>query len=95
MEDSVGALPDWLWREHADRESDAPTEVQSITPASKALSTRLKKAGFSFVGPTTVYAFMQAMGLVNDHLEGCYIREECEAERRSVMNRTTSSQGGG
>ena len=42
---------------------------------SVALSKDLKKRGFSFVGPTTVYAFMQAMGLVNDHLEGCHVRE--------------------
>ena len=41
----------------------------------------LKKRGFSFVGPTTVYAFMQAMGLVNDHLERCFVRDEVEAAR--------------
>jgi DNA-3-methyladenine glycosylase I len=52
------------------------------TPASTALSKALRKRGWSFVGPTTVYAFMQAMGLVNDHLEGCSCREEIEAERR-------------
>jgi DNA-3-methyladenine glycosylase I len=46
----------------------------AITPTSKALSRDLKKRGFTFVGPTTVYAFMQAMGLVNDHLEGCAFR---------------------
>lgn len=45
------------------------------TPSSTALSKDLKKRGWSFVGPTTAYAFMQAMGLVNDHLEGCYCRE--------------------
>ena len=89
LEESVGALPDWLWREYASAESDAPSAVPSITPASKELSTRLKKAGFSFVGPTTVYAFMQAMGLVNDHLEGCHVREECDADRRSVLTRRT------
>ena len=89
LEESVGALPEWLWREYASAESDAPAAVPSITPASKELSTRLKKAGFSFVGPTTVYAFMQAMGLVNDHLGGCHVREECDAERRSVLTRRT------
>ena len=45
------------------------------TPSSRALSKDLKKRGWKFVGPTTAYAFMQAMGLVNDHLEGCYCRE--------------------
>jgi len=45
------------------------------TPSSTALSKELKSRGWSFVGPTTAYAFMQAMGLVNDHLEGCFVRE--------------------
>ena len=47
----------------------------------KTLAKDLKKRGWRFVGPTTVYAFMQAMGLVNDHLEGCDAREPCERER--------------
>jgi DNA-3-methyladenine glycosylase I len=51
------------------------------TDASRRLSRELKKRGFSFVGPTTAYAFMQAMGLVNDHLEGCEFRGEVELER--------------
>jgi DNA-3-methyladenine glycosylase I len=46
------------------------------------LAKELKKRGWSFVGPTTVYAFMQAMGLVNDHLDGCYCRALAERERR-------------
>ena len=45
------------------------------------MSRDLKKRGWSFVGPTTVYAFMQAMGLVNDHVEGCVIRAEVERAR--------------
>ena len=53
----------------------------ATTPASIRLSKELKKLGFSFVGPTTVYAFMQAMGLVNDHLEGCAVREGAERAR--------------
>ncbi|MEO1248844.1 MAG: DNA-3-methyladenine glycosylase I [Pseudomonadota bacterium] len=53
------------------------------TPESTALSKDLKKRGWSFVGPTTVYAFMQAMGLVNDHIEGCAFREEVEAMRKA------------
>lgn len=51
------------------------------TPESKALSKALKSRGWRFVGPTTCYAFMQAMGLVNDHLEGCCIRGAVEAAR--------------
>jgi DNA-3-methyladenine glycosylase I len=49
------------------------------------MSKDLKRRGWSFVGPTTVYAFMQAMGLVNDHLEGCHVRGECAESRRRVM----------
>jgi len=51
------------------------------TEVSKRLSKDLRKRGFSFVGPTTAYAFMQAMGMVNDHLEGCDFRAEAEAQR--------------
>ncbi len=53
----------------------------SQSPASVALSKDLKKRGWSFVGPTTMYAFMQAMGLVNDHLEGCVVRARAQAAR--------------
>jgi DNA-3-methyladenine glycosylase I len=55
------------------------------TPESTALSRDLRRRGWSFVGPTTVYAFMQAMGLVNDHLEGCTIRERVERARRAFQ----------
>jgi DNA-3-methyladenine glycosylase I len=53
------------------------------TPESRALSKDLKKRGWRFVGPTTVYAFMQAMGLVNDHIDGCAIRAAVEEARRA------------
>ena len=55
------------------------------TPASIALSKDLKKRGWTFVGPTTAYAFMQAMGLVNDHLEGCAIRSRAERARATFQ----------
>ena len=58
-----------------------------MTDVSTALSKDLKKRGWRFVGPTTVYAFMQAMGLVNDHLEGCFVRDEVEALRQPVLER--------
>ena len=51
------------------------------TPESKELSKRLKASGFRFVGPTTVWAAMQACGVVNDHLAGCWVREDVEQER--------------
>jgi DNA-3-methyladenine glycosylase I len=54
------------------------------SPESVALSRDLKQRGWTFVGPTTVYAFMQAMGMVNDHLEGCGVREAAERERRRL-----------
>jgi len=54
----------------------------ATTSESTALSRDLKRRGWSFVGPTTVYAFMQAMGLVNDHVEGCHVREAVETARR-------------
>ena len=60
--------------------------MRAITTSaeSAAMSKDLKKRGWSFVGPTTVYAFMQAMGLVNDHFEGCSVREAALAARAAV-----------
>jgi DNA-3-methyladenine glycosylase I len=72
----------WSW---AEPELPPPIEILATTEVSTALSKDLKKRGWSFVGPTTVYAFMQAMGLVNDHLDGCHVREECARARRHVM----------
>ena len=57
----------------------------SQTPESKSLARSLKKRGFRFFGPTTAYAFMQAMGLVNDHLKGCGVRAEVESEREGFV----------
>jgi DNA-3-methyladenine glycosylase I len=57
----------------------------SQTEHSRALSKDLKRRGWSFVGPTTVYAFMQAMGLVNDHVEGCAAREAVERARSRLI----------
>jgi DNA-3-methyladenine glycosylase I len=45
----------------------------------------LKKRGWKFVGPTTVYSFMQSMGLVNDHVDGCHVRSACETARQSTI----------
>jgi DNA-3-methyladenine glycosylase I len=60
-------------------------ELASTTPESKALAKELKRRGFRFVGPTTAYALMQACGIVNDHLAGCTVRGEVEAERRKAL----------
>jgi len=76
-------LPELFWAYAPDRH-DVPQSAadwQASTPESTALSKRLKQAGFRFVGPTTVYAAMQACGVVNDHLERCWVREAVESER--------------
>jgi DNA-3-methyladenine glycosylase I len=68
----------WEYR----RDGPPPTTWVPQTPESAELSKRLRKAGFRFVGPTTVYATMQACGIVNDHLASCFVREAVERERR-------------
>ncbi len=79
----AGSLAAFLWR-FEPAPADLPTpQTVSILPASVALSKALKKRGWSFVGPTTVYAFMQAMGLVNDHAEGCIVRDRVTEARRA------------
>ena len=68
--------------------TSAPASLSDIgaqTEASRALSRDLRKRGWTFVGPTTVYAFMQAMGLVNDHVAGCAFRAGCEREREALV----------
>ena len=57
----------------------------STSPASIALSKDLKKRGWRFVGPTTIFAFMQAMGLINDHTEECAIRPKAAADRTAFQ----------
>jgi DNA-3-methyladenine glycosylase I len=81
-----GSLARYVWSfEAADRDdSVSPLPLPSQTPASGRLSKDLKKRGWRFVGPTTVYAFMQAMGLVNDHVDGCEWRTICTAQRRAL-----------
>ena len=64
---------------------DSLEDIPVKTEISETMSKDLKKRGWSFVGPTTVYAFMQAMGLVNDHLEGCVVRERALTVRRSFV----------
>lgn len=76
-----------LWALEPPRRRSAPralSELPSQTSESKELSKRLKFAGFRFVGPTTMYAAMQAVGIVNDHLDRCFRRRECERLRRSA-----------
>ena len=84
--ETEGSLAAFIWRyEPATVESDPRADytapIPSITATSTAISKELKRRGWKFVGPTTVYAFMQAMGLVNDHIHGCHARDECLADR--------------
>lgn len=81
-----GSLAAWVWS-YADPPAPPPVDVPATTPTSVRLAADLKERGFSFVGPTTVYAFMQAMGLVNDHLAACHVRAACEEARALILNR--------
>lgn len=85
-----GSLASYVWRfepEPRDDESTlAATAPLALTVDSKALAKDLKRRGWRFVGPTTVYAFMQAMGLVNDHLQGCETWARVE-EARTAFHR--------
>ena len=81
----VGSLAAYVWRfapsPRAHRAPRSRTTVPAVTAVSTALARDLRQRGFRFVGPTTVYAFMQAMGLVNDHLVGCVSRVACARAR--------------
>lgn len=88
MEREYGSLAAYFWRWEpgaTERPRDyRPDTLSALTtvPTATALSKDLKKRGWRFVGPTTVYAFMQAMGMVNDHVENCHCRFAIEKLRR-------------
>jgi DNA-3-methyladenine glycosylase I len=82
-----GSLSDYFWS-WAGPEQPAPVLIEPSTASSTALSKDLKRRGWTFVGPTTVYAFMQAVGLVNDHVAECHVRQACRDERRSLVSRS-------
>ena len=83
----------WSWEPLPSSRPRKLTRAQlmkmSTTPQSVALSKDLKRRGWTFVGPTTCYAFMQAMGLVNDHIEGCDVRPQIEAARSRFIRPAT------
>jgi len=88
--EEFGSLAGYAWR-FEPNSSMRPKRLdyrsllqQSTSTESQAMSKDLKKRGWSFVGPTTIYAFMQAMGLVNDHLTGCMVRERVERTRKRL-----------
>jgi len=75
-----GSLARYFWA-FADLDDSPPESIEAHTETSRRLSKALKMAGWSFVGPTTIYAFMQAMGLVNDHGVGCDARAPAQRSR--------------
>ncbi len=86
VHDDGRTLAEVVWSHEPSRRRAAPErfgDLEAQTPESKALAKELKGYGFRFVGPTTAYAAMQSLGLVNDHLAGCAARAECTAARRS------------
>ena len=89
--ETEGSLARFVWRFEPDAASRPPRVTRSAvcamatTRESTALSKELRRRGWAFVGPTTCYAFMQSMGVVNDHLDGCSIRSEVEAERAAFV----------
>lgn len=85
LQDDAGSIAAFVWG-FAPPAGPAPrsrAELPATSPESTALSKALKQRGWTFVGPTTAYAFMQAVGIVNDHLAGCAVRDEVEAARAS------------
>lgn len=76
-----GSLAAFIWHYEPSGENARKPQTASTSPESKALAKGLKKYGWAFIGPTTAYAFMQAMGLVNDHAEGCTVRAKVEQAR--------------
>jgi DNA-3-methyladenine glycosylase I len=88
LRDEVGSLAAYFWRFEPDPATRprlltlAKLRRMATTPESVALSKDLRKRGWTFVGPTTMYAFMQSVGIVNDHLDGCAFRARAERARR-------------
>jgi len=80
-----GSLAAFIWRYEPDAKRLARPQTASASAESLALSKALKKQGWTFVGPTTVYAFMQATGLINDHVEDCVIRAKVERARNNFI----------
>jgi DNA-3-methyladenine glycosylase I len=80
-----GSLAAYFWRHESAPDPQVAPQTASTSAVSVALSKDLKKRGWKFVGPTTVYAFMQAMGLINDHAEGCVIRTEVDRARAGFV----------
>lgn len=96
MRSEFGSLAAYFWqfepasRDRPKRVTHATVSKLAKTQASEALSKDLRRRGWRFVGPTTAYAFMQAMGLVNDHLEGCWVRDSALTARADFTSPSPS-----
>src|SRR5688500_15598413 len=95
LRDECGSLAEYFWRWQPDPRSRPRRLTQDVlkgmatTPESTAMSKDLRRRGWTFVGPTTIYAFMQAMGLVNDHVEECAIRSAIPPPPRTARHAAT------
>jgi DNA-3-methyladenine glycosylase I len=89
VQERFGSLGSLVWSfEPARRGRPVPNrlgDLAAVTPESKALAKALRQFGFRFVGPTTAYAAMESLGLVNDHLRGCHVRVACNNDRRAAV----------
>jgi len=83
LQEEHGSLAAYFWQFEIDPASAAAPQTVTTAPEAVALAKDLKKRGWKFVGPTTVYAFMQAMGLVNDHVPGCVVAPHVARARES------------
>ena len=88
VQEELGSLAALVWSFEPRRRGRAVPvdlgDVPATSPESVALSKELKRRGFRFVGPTTAYAAMQSLGIVNDHLHGCHVRTACDRDRRAA-----------
>ena len=89
--EETGSLSEFIWSFAPDTplgrdgESTHASGIATVSPSATALSKALKKRGWKFVGPTTMYSFMQSMGLINDHLVECHVHDVCESSRQKVI----------
>ena len=85
-----GSLATFLWsfRPHQKEPIERRDDFVATTPEAEAMARELRRRGFRFLGPTTLYAGMQACGIVNDHVVGCFVRDEVEGEQRTAAERT-------
>lgn len=93
MVERHGSLAAFFWSYEPDSSSLAEPQTASTSAQSEAISKELKKRGWKFVGPTTVFAFMQAMGLINDHVAECVVRGQVERAREGFVRPETKTRG--